>query len=116
MMNDEVIALAKEAGMKPCYGCKMRHDVENGVCPCDHGKTSCNFNEFVGVKLPIENAAILFKFAKLLLAKADAEKDLILKRELAASERAERYCQLAEAKIAKLERLNDEPFPHTRRD
>ena len=37
------------------------------------------------------------------LVQAEAEKDFILNRELAASERAERYCQLAEAKIAALE-------------
>lgn len=64
MTDNDIFEDAKAAGMTPVYGCKTRHDIESDYCPCDaDGK--CTQNELVGFKLPIENLAIITKFAEL---------------------------------------------------
>ena len=67
MTQDEIIEALKQAGASPFYGCKTRNDGTD-TCPCDDGTDTCTQLEFVGIKLPVENAAIITKFVEIILA------------------------------------------------
>ena len=74
IVNTQILEDLKTAGAELYYGCKSRKDIESDDCSCDENG-NCTLSEFVGIKLPIENAAIITKFAELTVARAIVEID-----------------------------------------